>query len=102
MEPTVTVLGFLRFPPERIAALRPHLRALVDATCRHDGCLAYDVAEDVFDPGLLRFSELWPDRDSLERHLVAPHIAPWRAAARNHGLMERRFTAFSVSGQWPV
>jgi quinol monooxygenase YgiN len=85
-----------------VSQVIPHLRELVQATYRHDGCLAYDVAEDPFDPGLIRFSELWPDRETLEKHLQAPHIAPWRVAAKDCGLMERSFTAYSISHSWSV
>jgi quinol monooxygenase YgiN len=46
MKPTVAVFGTLRFPPEKMVELRPHLRRLVEATYRNDGCIAYDVAED--------------------------------------------------------
>jgi quinol monooxygenase YgiN len=102
MHPTVAVIGTLRFPPERIAELRPYLKKLVETTYRTDGCIAYDVAEDPFDPGLIRFSELWPDHASLTRHLKAPHIEPWRTAARSCGLLERKFTAYDVSGSREV
>lgn len=102
MQPRVAVFGILRFPPERMAEVRPHLQRLVQATYRHDGCLAYDVAEDLYDAGLIRFSELWPDSESLERHLQAPHIEPWRSAARACGLMDRKFTAYEISGSRPV
>lgn len=102
MKPTVAVFGILRFPPERLKDALPHLKQLVDATCQHDGCIAYDVAEDPFDPGLIRFSELWPDKASLEHHLKAPHIEPWRAAARSCGLLERRFTAYALNDSWSV
>jgi quinol monooxygenase YgiN len=74
------------------------LKTLVETTYRTDGCIAYDVAEDPFDPGLIRFSELWPDHESLVRHLKAPHIEPWRAAARSCGLLERKFAAYNISG----
>jgi quinol monooxygenase YgiN len=102
MKPTVAVFGTLRFPPEKMVELRPHLRRLVEATYRNDGCIAYDVAEDLFDSGLIRFSELWPDRASLERHLKAPHLGPWRDVARRLGLMSRDFTAYEVSRSWSV
>lgn len=102
MQPTVAVFGTLRFPPDKVAEVRPHLRKLVEATYQNDGCIAYDVAEDTFDPGLIRFSELWPDRESLARHLKAPHIEPWRTVARSCGLMERKFTAFDITGSWTV
>jgi quinol monooxygenase YgiN len=91
MQPTVAVFGTLRFPPERMAEIVPHLRQLVEATQRGDGCIAYNVAVDPFDPGLIRFSELWPDHETLAKHLHAPHIEPWRAVARSCGLIERQF-----------
>lgn len=93
----VTVFGFLRFPLENISRVLPHLKILVEQTYRHDGCIAYDVAEDPFDPGLIRFSELWPSRESLDRHLKAVHIQPWRDAAKSCGLTERVFSAYDLA-----
>jgi quinol monooxygenase YgiN len=101
-EAKVAVFGTLRFPPQRIAELLPHLKTLVEATHAHDGCIAYDVAEDPFDPGLIRFSELWPDRESLDRHLTAPHIGPWRAAAQACGLMDRTFAAYPIAAPFGI
>ncbi len=102
MQPTVAVFGILRFPPERIPEIRPHLQQLVETTYRNDGCIAYDVAEDPFNPGFIRFSELWPNQESLAKHLQASHIEPWRAAARNCGLLERKFTAYDITGSREV
>jgi quinol monooxygenase YgiN len=96
MIPTVAVFGILRFPPDLIAEVLPHLKVLVDSTNKSDGCISYDVALDPFDPGLIRFSELWPDRQSLDKHLQASHIAPWRTASRMYGVLERKFTAYEL------
>lgn len=101
-QPTVAVFGILRFPPEQMTEVRLHLRVLVEATYRNDGCIAYDVAEDPFDPGLIRFSELWPDHESLAKHLQAPHIEPWRVVARRCGLLDRKFTAYDINGSRSV
>jgi quinol monooxygenase YgiN len=102
MQPKVAVFGILRFPPERLAEVRPHLKVLVDTTYEKDHCIAYDIAEDPFDPGLIRFSELWPDHESLDRHLCAPHLEPWRAVARACGLLAREFTAYDIAGSRSV
>ncbi|QLG88622.1 antibiotic biosynthesis monooxygenase [Chitinibacter bivalviorum] len=102
MDACVAVFGYLRFPPEKLVLVRPHLKVLVEATYQHDGCIAYDVAEDLFDPGLIRFSELWPSANALQQHLVAPHIEPWRVAARACGLLDRKFTAYSLGESWVV
>ena len=99
---TIVVLGTLRFPPANIPALLPRLHDLVETTRERDGCIAYDVAEDPFDRGLIRFSELWPDMASLEAHLKAPHIEPWRVAARAAGLISRSFTAYEAANPKPV
>lgn len=102
MEVKVVVLGFLRFPPSSMDAIKPHLQEFVEATRNKDGCIIYDVAEDLFDPGLIRFSELWPNHESLDSHLKAPHIAPWREAAKRLGLQERVFTAYDLNGSRSV
>jgi quinol monooxygenase YgiN len=81
-----------------MSEIRPHIKALVEATYQSDGCIAYDVAEDLFDPGLVRFSELWPNHESLTKHLQAPHIEPWRSVARSCGILERKFTAYDITG----
>ncbi len=99
MKAKVAVFGTLRFPPENIENVLPHLKVLVRTTYEKDGCIAYDVAEDPFDKGLIRFSELWPDRESLENHLKAPHIEPWRKQAKEHGLIERVFQSYDLSSE---
>ena len=98
----VIVLGTLRFAPANMAAILPHLRKLVESTRRLDGAIAYDVAEDMFDPGLIRFSEIWPDAQALAAHLSAPHIAPWRTIATDLGVHDRSFVAYGAGRSWPV
>ena len=102
MDARVAVIGTLRFPKERIAGVLPHLKIFVEETRRNDGCIFFDVAEDAFEPGLIRVSELWPGRESLERHLKAPHVDPLRAAARGCGIVERKFTAYAIGQSWTM
>lgn len=94
----IAVIGSMRFPPENIDALLPHVQELVRQTNAHDGCIAYDVGRDVLDPGVLRFSELWPDQESLNRHLTAPHIPPWREACQTYGILDRDFGVYDTEG----
>lgn len=91
---TIVVLGSMRFPPENLSAIEPHLYELLSATRANDGCISYDAAFDPYEPGLVRFSELWPDVETLRAHLVAPHIAPWRKITRQLGVTDRSFTAW--------
>jgi quinol monooxygenase YgiN len=98
----VIVVGSFRFSPEAMAEVRPQVQRLVEATRREDGCIAYDVGEDIAESGLLRFSEIWTDRASLDRHLQAPHIAPWREFCGGIGVIERNFTTFDAEGSGRV
>ena len=93
----VAVLGTFRFPQDRIHDVLPHLKTVIEATTRHDGCIAYDAALDPFEPGLIRFSELWPDHATLERHLAAAHMEPWRAAVKEYGGVAAGFTVYDVT-----
>lgn len=99
MEAKVAVFGILRFPADNIVALMPYLEEFVGKTQELDGCILYEVAEDPFDRGLIRFSELWPDRESLEKHLLAPHIESWREAAKKYGLLEREFKSYDINSK---
>ncbi len=98
MNATLAVMGTVRFPPERMPEVRSHLKTLVEATRQNDGCITYDVAEDLFDPGLIRFSELWPDQETFARHMTAPHVAPWRAASTACGLLDKKYYLFDITG----
>ena len=96
MEVQIAVFGILRFPSENITKILPHLKKLIFDTYENDGCIAFDVAKDRLEAGLLRFSVLWPNKESLAKHLSAVHIEPWRMKAKEHGILERKFTFYEV------
>ncbi len=48
---------------------RPMMRKVMEATRAEDGCIEYNYAEDVLDPGLIRVSEVWKAASSSPRHL---------------------------------
>ena len=98
MQSKIAVIGTLRIAPEKVQELMPHLRTLIEASRLHDGCIAYDVAEDCFEPGVLRISEIWDDRESLERHIKHSDVPPWHAALRSFVVLESKYIVFDVSG----
>ena len=76
----VIVMGTVRVDPEAIERLRPAMEAMMAASRAEDGCLTYAYALDLLEPGLVRVSELWTDRASLEAHFKTAHMATWRQA----------------------
>ena len=76
----VVVMGTVRVDPDAIDRLRPAMEAMMAASRAEDGCLVYAYSLDLLEPGLVRVSELWTDRSSLEAHFKTAHMATWRAA----------------------
>lgn len=93
----IVVSGHLRIAPEKIEALRPHARRTLEATRQEKGCILYSFAEDLIDPGLIRIVERWSDWPSLEAHGKAPHMAAWRAALKEIGVLDREVIAHAAN-----
>ncbi|SOE46518.1 Quinol monooxygenase YgiN [Caballeronia arationis] len=98
MQAKIAVIGTLRISPQQVRKVIPHLRTLIEASRLHEGCIAYDVAEDCFEPGVIRVSEIWNDRECLESHISHPDVQPWHAALRSFDVLESRYVVLEVSG----
>lgn len=89
----ILVTGHLRLPADSMERIRPHARAVLEATRKEPGCILYAFGEDVLDPGLIRIVERWEDWASLAAHDKAPHIEAWRAALKEVGVLDRDLMA---------
>ena len=98
MKAKVAVIGTLKVLPEQVQSLMPNLRTLVKASRLHEGCIAYDVAEDCFEAGVIRVSEFWDDWKSLQRHIEHPDVPPWHAALRKYDVLDSKYVVLDVSG----
>ncbi|MEQ1541561.1 MAG: putative quinol monooxygenase [Novosphingobium sp.] len=98
----VAVIGQFRFPPEAVEQARPVMRRVIEATRAEAGCVEYNYAEDVLDPGLIRVSEIWNSAEQLAAHMQTPHMARWQQERAELGLSERAITVYAVSGAEPL
>lgn len=94
----VAVIGQFRMPPESMDAARPLMAKVMLASSAEDGCIEYNYAEDVLDPGLIRVSEVWASREQLAAHLKTPHMAVWGDERAALGLTGRKVTVYEVTG----
>jgi quinol monooxygenase YgiN len=99
---SVVVAGTFRIPVENLPALRPHLRAVVEATRAEDGCLVYSYGEDMLEPGLIRVFEVWRDQAAVEAHFAAPHMKAWQSARAALGFSNRDIRAYETSSERPL
>ena len=98
----IVIAGTVRVPPEKFAAFRPHMDAMLAASRAEDGCLTYSYAVDVQDPGLIRVFEAWRDQAAVEAHFQAAHMATWRAAWAEFGVSDRRLSLYEVASERPL
>ena len=96
------IVGTVRLPAENLAAARPAMRRMVEASRAEVGCHLYVYAEDLFDPGLIHVKELWEDQAALYRHFQAPHLDEWRAAWDKLGVGNRDLKLYEVGDSRPI
>ena len=61
------------------ALFREVLEAFVAPTRQEQGCIRYDLFQDVSDPAQFTFIEEWASAEDLERHSKSVHIVAGRA-----------------------
>jgi len=98
----IVIQGTIRIPAENMAAARPIMQTLVEATRKEDGCIAYTFGEVVGEPGLVLIAEAWRDHEALGAHFNAPHFLVWREANPGLGVSDRNLTVFEALSSRPL
>jgi quinol monooxygenase YgiN len=99
---SLIVAGTFRIPSEHLAAVRPHLDAVIEATRKEEGCEVYSYGLDVQDQGLYRVFERWRDQACLDAHFATPHMKAWQAARAEFGFSDRRISIYEVASEREV
>ena len=92
----ILVIGQFRMPAENMEAARPLMEKVMVATRAEPGCVEYNYAEDVLDPGLIRVSEVWHTREQLTAHLQTAHMVTWGEERAALGLSGRAIKVFNA------
>ena len=71
---SVALVVVFRAAPGKIDDLRSALLDLTVATRAEDGCLLYDLHEDVNDADVLAFYEIWASPAAHAAHDLTPHV----------------------------
>lgn len=93
----IIIMGTVRIEPANIAAALPAMQRMVAASSAEDGCELYAYSQDLVDPGLVRISERWRDRDALKAHFATPHMAEWREVIPTLGISDRNLALFEAN-----
>ncbi|MER9163038.1 putative quinol monooxygenase [Mesorhizobium sp. M0715] len=96
------IIGTIRLPPNKLEEAKPAMERMVSGSRAEVGCLEYSYAQDVFDAGLIRVTEVWSDRAALDAHFRSPHIADWRASWPALGIGERNLVLYESGEPMPT
>jgi len=98
----ILVVGTVRVPEGAFETAREAMERQIAATRAESGCIRYSYARDVLDPQVMHVSEAWRDRDALNAHFTAPHMAEWREAVAAVGFTERDLRIYETGEGEPV
>lgn len=98
----IAIVGQFRIPVENLAAARPLMIAVMQASRAEDGCIEYNYAEDLGEPGLIRVSEIWESREHLAAHFKSAHMQRWIEERTGLGLLGRQVTGFEAERGEPL
>lgn len=88
------IVGSVRMPAENLNEARYAMQEMIEASLEEEGCISYAYSEDVIEPGLVRVTEIWRDREALEAHFESEHLAEWRANWDRFGIHDRDLQLF--------
>jgi quinol monooxygenase YgiN len=74
-------------------------RAQAEASRAEEGCVTFEILEDPFSPGAVRFIEVWRSMADLDVHRTLPHSAHFREHGRPlaDSIVARRFEASELA-----
>ncbi|MBI2686044.1 MAG: antibiotic biosynthesis monooxygenase [Acidobacteria bacterium] len=79
MDEKIDVIAHIHAGEGNEGVVREALESFVEPTRKEEGCLRYDLFQDVSDPLKFTFIEEWASPAALERHSQSAHIAAGRA-----------------------
>jgi quinol monooxygenase YgiN len=49
-------------------------KEMVEKTVKEEGCIRYELFQDIKDPNVMIFIEEWESEEALKRHMVSEHF----------------------------
>ena len=65
---------------DKIAFVKKELIKILGPTRNEPGCIRYDLHQDIENPHIFMFYEVWDSVDAWKKHDVQPHIMQFRKA----------------------
>ena len=69
--------------PEYLNKAKSELLKILEPTRKEDGCLLYELHQDLDNPNVLMFYEIWETKEAWNKHDLMPHINKFREATKD-------------------
>jgi quinol monooxygenase YgiN len=98
----LVIAGTITIDPEKRELAIAAVRELMAETRKEAGCVAYNFAADLADPGQFWLFEEWESQTALEAHTKAPHMKRFQAAIPSLGFRGMKAKRYEVSSAGPL
>jgi quinol monooxygenase YgiN len=92
----ILVAGTIRIAADKQTVLQPAALTMIEKTRAEEGCFVYSFGWDMVEPGLIRIYEEWQSQAHLDAHIATDHMADWRAALGEVGVLGRDVKIFEA------
>ena len=92
----IIVTGTFEVPADGIEAAKKAAAAMVADTVKEDGCHEYQFWQSIASPTTFRVYEEWESDAHLAAHGATEHMATFRAALGEIGLISRKVKKFPM------
>lgn len=70
----LTVIAKVTAQPQQVEAVKAALQTVLEPTRKENGCLLYDLHQDIEHKNIFFFYEHWDTVSHLETHRMTPHM----------------------------
>lgn len=71
---TLSVVAILETSVDRAEELKSACLGLIGPTRKEEGCISYELYQDINNPGKFTFIENWESKEHLDVHSKTPHL----------------------------
>ncbi len=93
------VTGIIEVHPERVGSARSAVIRMMEETRREAGCILYEFSQQVEAPHRFRVYEEWTDEAALAAHAETSHMAAFREALGEIGVISRDIVKFQAGAR---
>lgn len=90
------VTGVIEINPDHISSAQVAAVEMMEETRKEAGCQVYEFSQQIEAPHRFRVYEEWTDDAALQAHSEAPHMAAFREALGEIGVISRDIVKFQA------